>query len=120
MPLFSDDASTRLSAAVAGYLRICRDCADRPQSWPCTSHAPAALETSVVAAPQTRQHALMRPAMIQITKGNPTPEEIAAVVAVLALAGAATQPRPTCSTAAGSRRSAPLARLDPAALRTRE
>ena len=32
--------------------------------------------------------------MIQITKGNPTPEEIAALVAVLALAGATTQPRP--------------------------
>ena len=48
--------------------------------------------------------------MIQITKGNPTPEEIAALVAVLALAGATTQPGPTGSTAAGWRRSAPLAR----------
>ena len=62
----------------------------------------------------------MRPAMIAITKGNPTPEEIAALVAVLALAGAATQPGPTCSTATGWRRSTPLARLDPAALSGRD
>ena len=41
--------------------------------------------------------------MIQITKGNPTPEEIAALVAVLALASAATQPGPIGSTATGWR-----------------
>jgi hypothetical protein len=58
--------------------------------------------------------------MIQITKGKPTPEEIAALVAVLTLAGATTQPGPTCSTAAGWRRSAPLARLDRAALSRRD
>ena len=52
--------------------------------------------------------------MIQITKGNPTPEEIAALVAVLALAGATTQPGPLGSTAAGWRRSAPPAQLNPA------
>jgi Acyl-CoA carboxylase epsilon subunit len=54
--------------------------------------------------------------MIQITKGNPTAEEIAALIAVLALASATTQPGPTSSTAAGWRRSAPLAQLNPAAL----
>jgi hypothetical protein len=57
--------------------------------------------------------------MIQITKGNPTPEEIAALVAVLALAGATTRPGPTCSTAAGWRRSGPRARLNPAELSRR-
>jgi hypothetical protein len=58
--------------------------------------------------------------MIQITKGNPTPEEIAAVVAVLALASAATQSGPIGSTATGWRRSAPLARLNPAELSRRD
>jgi len=58
--------------------------------------------------------------MIQVTKGNPSPEEVAALVAVLALASATTQPGPTCSTAAGWRRSAPLARLNPAALTRRD
>jgi Acyl-CoA carboxylase epsilon subunit len=58
--------------------------------------------------------------MIQITKGNPTAEEIAALVAVLALASASTQSGPTSSTAAGWRRSAPLAQPNPAALSRRD
>jgi hypothetical protein len=58
--------------------------------------------------------------MIQITKGNPTPEEIAALVAVLALASAATQSGPTGCTAAGWRRSAPLFELNLAALSRRD
>jgi hypothetical protein len=57
--------------------------------------------------------------MIQITKGNPTPEEIAALVAVLALASAATQPGPIGSTATGWRISEPLAQLNPAELSRR-
>jgi hypothetical protein len=52
--------------------------------------------------------------MIQITKGNPTREEIAALVAVLALAS------PIGSTAASWRRSAPLAQLNPAELSRRD
>jgi hypothetical protein len=58
--------------------------------------------------------------MIQITNGNPTPEEIAALVAVLALASATTQPGPIGSTAAGWRRSAPFAQLNPAELGRRD
>ena len=58
--------------------------------------------------------------MIQITKGNPTPEEIAALVALLALASATTQSGPIGSTAAGWRRSAPLAQLNPAELSPRD
>ena len=54
--------------------------------------------------------------MIQITKGNLKPEEIAALVALLALARATTQSGPIGSTAAGWRRSAPLAQLNPAEL----
>ena len=57
--------------------------------------------------------------MIQITKGNPTPEEIAALVAVLALASATTQSGLSGSTAASWRRSAPLAQLNPAELSRR-
>jgi Acyl-CoA carboxylase epsilon subunit len=53
--------------------------------------------------------------MIQITRGNPTPEEIAALVAVLALAGATTQAGPTGSAKAGWRRSAALAQFSSAA-----
>jgi hypothetical protein len=58
--------------------------------------------------------------MIQVTKGNPTAEEIAAVVAVLALARAATQSGPIGSAATGCRRSAPLAQLNPAELSRRD
>jgi hypothetical protein len=58
--------------------------------------------------------------MIQITKGNPTPEEVAALVAMLALASAPTQSGPIGSTAAGWRRSAALAPLDPVALSRRD
>jgi hypothetical protein len=54
--------------------------------------------------------------MIQITKGNPSPEEIAALVAVLALTSASIQPGPIASAAAGWRRSALLAQLNAAAL----
>ena len=53
--------------------------------------------------------------MIQITKGNPTAEEIAALVAVLALVGATTQPSATGRTTAGWRRTTPPAELNPAA-----
>jgi hypothetical protein len=63
---------------------------------------------------------VVRPAMIQITKGNPTPEEIAAVVAVLALASATTQSVPIDSTATGWRGSEPLAQLNPAELSRRD
>jgi Acyl-CoA carboxylase epsilon subunit len=58
--------------------------------------------------------------MIQITKGNPTREEIAALVAVLAVASATTQSGPIGSTAAGWRRSALLAQLNPAELGRRD
>ena len=58
--------------------------------------------------------------MIKITKGNPTPEEIAALVAVMALASATTQSGPIGSTAAGWRRSTPLARRDPVARSRRD
>jgi hypothetical protein len=54
--------------------------------------------------------------MIQITRGNPTPEEIAALVAVVALASATTQPGLTGSAAAGWRRTAPLVELNFVAL----
>ena len=42
--------------------------------------------------------------MIEITKGNPTSEEIAALVAVLMLVGGAHQPHPTGSTSGQWRR----------------
>ena len=42
--------------------------------------------------------------MIEITKGNPTSEEIAALVAVLMLVGGARQSRPTGSTSGQWRR----------------
>src|SRR6202008_4850141 len=80
----------------------------------------AALQTSVLAAPQTRQHAPVRPAMIQITKGKPTPDEIAALVALLSLAGATTPSGLIGSTAAGWRSTAPLAQLNPAELSRRD
>jgi len=54
--------------------------------------------------------------MFQITKGDPTPEEIAALVAVLALASATTQPGSIGSTAARWRGSAPPAEFNSAAL----
>lgn len=54
--------------------------------------------------------------MIRITKGNPTPEEIAALVAGVAMASATTRPGPTRTAAAGWRRSAPLIELNFAAL----
>ena len=54
--------------------------------------------------------------MIQIAKGNPTPEEIAALVAAVAAASATTQPVATGTAAAGWRRSAPLVELNIAAL----
>jgi len=47
--------------------------------------------------------------MIEITKGNPTPEEIAALVAVLTLAGRTTQPRLASPRAGEWRRSTPFA-----------
>jgi hypothetical protein len=50
--------------------------------------------------------------MIQITKGTPTAEEMAALVAVLALLSTGTQSAPIGSTAAGWQRSAPIAQLD--------
>jgi hypothetical protein len=53
--------------------------------------------------------------MIQITKGNPTPDEVAALVVALTLASAVTQPVPNGSKAACWRRSTPLARLEPVA-----
>jgi hypothetical protein len=58
--------------------------------------------------------------MIQITKGSPTPEEIAALVVALALASSTRQPGPIGSTAAVWRRSAPLAQLNPAELSRRD
>lgn len=58
--------------------------------------------------------------MIQITKGNPTPEEIAALVAVLALASATTQSGPIGSTEARWRRSPPLAQLNASELSRRD
>jgi hypothetical protein len=57
--------------------------------------------------------------MIQIIKGNPTPDEVAALAVALALASAVTQPVPNGSTAAGWRRS-PLAQLNPAELSRRD
>ena len=50
--------------------------------------------------------------MIKITKGNPTSEEIAALLSVLMVARRDTQSRPTGATA-GAWRSAPLAQVDP-------
>lgn len=52
--------------------------------------------------------------MIEITKGNPTPEEIAALVAVLTLARRTTQPLLTSSRADEWRRSTPFAEVNPA------
>jgi hypothetical protein len=53
--------------------------------------------------------------MIEITKGNPTSEEIAALVAVLMLAGGAHRSRPTGSTAGKWRRATPVAEVTPGA-----
>ena len=50
--------------------------------------------------------------MIKITKGNPTSEEIAALLSVLTVARADTQRRPTGATV-GAWRSAPPAQVDP-------
>ena len=54
--------------------------------------------------------------MIAITKGNPTPEEIAALVAVLALAGGTTKRRLTSSPASQWRGSTAFDEVKPAAL----
>jgi Acyl-CoA carboxylase epsilon subunit len=54
--------------------------------------------------------------MIQITKGNPTPEEVAALVAVVGVGRGAEQNGPTRTAAAGWRRTGPLVELNPAAL----
>jgi hypothetical protein len=54
--------------------------------------------------------------MIVITKGNPTPEEVGALVAVLALASGTTN-RPVTSSPAGQwRRSTPFGEVNTAAL----
>ena len=47
--------------------------------------------------------------MIEIIKGNPTPEDIAALVAVLTLAKGRVEPSLTCSSAAEWRRATRLA-----------
>lgn len=62
-----------------------------------------------------RKHGNMplREAMIEITKGNPTPEEIAARVAVLTLAGRTTQPRLASPRAGKWRRSTSFAESNP-------
>jgi Acyl-CoA carboxylase epsilon subunit len=52
--------------------------------------------------------------MIEITKGNPTPEEIAALVAVLTLARRTTEPRLTSPRAGEWRRSTLFAESSPA------
>jgi hypothetical protein len=54
--------------------------------------------------------------MIKITRGNPTPEEIAALVAVLTLGNGATKRRITSSAAGEWRRSTPFDEVNPAAL----
>jgi len=51
--------------------------------------------------------------MITITKGNPTPEEVAALVAVLILANHPSEPRLLSSWATAWRRSAPFADVNP-------
>ena len=51
--------------------------------------------------------------MIAITKGNPTPEEIAAVVAVLTIARGTTEPRVISSTVGAWRRSTRIAEFNP-------
>ena len=53
--------------------------------------------------------------MIEITKGNPTSEEIAALVAVLMLVGGAHQSRHTGSTSGQWRRATPFAEVNPGA-----
>ena len=58
----------------------------------------------------------MKPAMIRITKGDPTPDEIAALIAALALASAAAQPGSIGSAAPGWRGSAPPDQVNNAAL----
>ncbi len=50
--------------------------------------------------------------MIEITNGNPTPDEIAALVAALILVARTAQPSPTGATAARWRRSKPFAEVD--------
>ena len=54
--------------------------------------------------------------MIKITKGNPTPEEIAALVAALTLSSGTTKRRITSSAAGEWRRSTPFDEVNPAAL----
>jgi hypothetical protein len=51
--------------------------------------------------------------MIKVTKGNPTPEEIAALLSVLMLARGDAQTRPA-GTTVSSWRAAPLVHVDPA------
>jgi Acyl-CoA carboxylase epsilon subunit len=53
--------------------------------------------------------------MIEITKGNPTADEIAALVAVLTIASRATQRHLTIAKAAEWRRSTPVAEVNPGA-----
>jgi hypothetical protein len=50
--------------------------------------------------------------MIEITNGNPTPDEIAALVAALVLVAGTAQPSPTGAAAARWRRSKPIAEVD--------
>jgi hypothetical protein len=57
--------------------------------------------------------------MIAITKGNPTPEEVAALVAVLALVSRTTKPRITSSPAGQWRRSTSFEEVNTAALSRR-
>jgi hypothetical protein len=57
--------------------------------------------------------------MIKITKGNPTPGEIAALVAALALANGTTKRRITSSTAGKWLRSTPFDEVNPAVLSRR-
>ena len=57
--------------------------------------------------------------MIEIRRGNPTPEEIAALVAVLAMVSSTTKQRITSSPAGEWRRSTPFDEVNPAALSRR-
>jgi hypothetical protein len=58
--------------------------------------------------------------MIRITKGNPTSEEIAALLAVLMLADGTTEPHPIGSAGAQWRRAAPSAEVTPGASSRRD
>jgi len=57
----------------------------------------------------------MNPFMFEITKGNPTSEEIAALVAVLILGRCPTKPHLTSSTAGRWRRATPVDEVQPCA-----